>query len=90
MDAEYPSGDNWFRERADAVAKAQFARLCKVSRRLPESVIIDAFRAMPADDAYLLITRDLLPDAVRRRMIEAHDRAVDGVAAAREGMGAGV
>ena len=72
------------------VQRAQIARLGRVTRRLPDSAIIDALRAMPADDAYRLITQDLLPDAVRRRMIEAHDRAVDAVSAAREGMGAGV
>jgi hypothetical protein len=88
MDAEYPMSDR--NPHFDNVARAQIARLGKVTRRLPDSAIIDALRSMPADEAYRLITQDLLPEAVRRRMIEAHDRAVDAVSAARDSMGAGV
>jgi hypothetical protein len=70
-----------FQEKADNVARAQIERLGKsrMGQMAARADIIRAIHAMPADEAYRLITQELLPDVVRRRMIEAHDRAVDGV-----------
>jgi hypothetical protein len=65
----------------DSVNLAQIERLGKsrMGQMAARADIIRAIHAMPADEAYRLITQELLPDVVRRRMIEAHDRVVDGV-----------
>jgi len=94
MDAEYPMDDNWFRERASAVATAQAKRMnltATVAENAAMPVLHDnaikaAFDAKTPDDAYAL-ARELLMIAAKRQQAETTERAV---AAAREGMGAWV
>jgi hypothetical protein len=64
----------------EAVANAQAARM-SASAAMPTigpAQIAQALRAMPADEAYRLITQELLPDAIDRRRHAAHAMPVEG------------
>jgi hypothetical protein len=60
------------------VQRAQIARLAAHKAALDPAGVLAALDAMPADVAYDT-ARVALARAVRRRMIEAHERPVEGV-----------
>jgi hypothetical protein len=60
------------------VQRAQIARLAAHKTALDPAGVLAALDAMPADVAYDTV-REALARAVRRRMIEAHERPVEGV-----------